>query len=94
MRGVRADAVVLEELLGVAVVGGDEAHAAALVDRVDDAAEARVGRLDRLDGRRDDAGVADHVRVREVDDDEAVRRPVSAQNASATPAADISGLWS
>ena len=50
------------------------------VHRRDDLAEARVDRLDRLDRRRDDAGVADHVGVGEVDDPEAVaRRPTSAR---------------
>ena len=37
----------------------------------DDLAEAAVDRLDRRHRRRDDAGVADHVGVREVDDPEA-----------------------
>ncbi len=58
----------VEQLLGVAVVGGHEADAAELGDPLDDPAEAAVGRLDRLDDGRDHAGVADHVRVREVDD--------------------------
>ena len=40
--------------------------------RVDDAAEARVERLDRLDGGVEVAGVADHVAVREVADDRVV----------------------
>ena len=71
MRGVWADAVVGEELLGVPVVGDDEAHAAGPFDRAHDPAEARVGRLDRLHDRRNDSGVADHVGVREVDDDKA-----------------------
>ena len=43
-------------------------------DGVDDAAEAGVRRLDRGDHRGDDAGVADHVRVREVDDRERIAR--------------------
>ena len=41
-------------------------------DRGDDVAEAGVDRLDRRDRGRDDAGVADHVGVGEVDDPEAV----------------------
>ena len=72
VRRVRADAVVLEQLLGVPVVGRHEADAACAVRRLDDLAEAGVGRLDRRDDRRDHAGVADHVRVREVDDAEPV----------------------
>ena len=35
-------------------------------------AERGVGGLDRLDGGRDRAGVADHVRIGQVDDREAV----------------------
>ncbi len=95
MGRVRADAVVLQERLGVPVVGDHERNAARPLDRLDHAAEAVVGRLHRLDDRRDHAGVADHVRVREVDDDEAVAvSSIARTNRSATSAADISGLWS
>ena len=41
--------VGLEHLLGVAVVGRHETDAAPAGDRLDDGAEARVGRLDGLD---------------------------------------------
>ena len=48
-------------------------------------AEARVGRLDRRDDGRDRARVADHVRVREVDDREAVAvADLGRRSASAT----------
>ena len=46
VRRVRADAVGLEHLLGVAVVGRDEADAAERRRRADDLAERGVGRLD------------------------------------------------
>ena len=52
--------------------------------------------LDAGDRGRDDAGVADHVGVGEVDDPEAVavRRSRRSVKASAAAAALISGLWS
>ena len=71
VRGVRADAVRVEHLLGVAVVGGDEATPPAARPRRRPA-RGSVDRLDRLDRRRDRPGVPDHVRVGEVDDGEAV----------------------
>ena len=70
VRGV-GRAVVLEHLVGVAVVGGDEQRAAGVLDDPTTLAEARVDGLDRGDRGRDDAGVADHVGVGEVDDPEA-----------------------
>ena len=95
MRGVRGDAVGLEELLGVSVVGGDEAHAAEARHALDDTAEAAVGLLDRGDDRGDHAGVADHVGVREVHERRSrSRSPISAQNRSATSSADIAGARS
>ena len=44
-------AVVVEHVVAVAVIGGDDARAAGLVDRLDDPAEALVDGLDRLDRR-------------------------------------------
>src|SRR3954454_21447064 len=67
-----ARAVGLEQLLCVAVVGRDEGHSPEPLDCLDDAAEAGVGRLDRPHDRRDHPGVADHVRVGEVDYSEGV----------------------
>ena len=70
VRGV-GRAVGLEHVLGVAVVGGDDAGAAGLVDGGDDPGEAGVDGLDRAHGGRDRARVPDHVGVGEVDDPEA-----------------------
>ena len=84
-----------EHRLRVPVVGGDERHAAGALDRLDDLAEARVGRLDGLTTAGIDARVADHVRVREVHDAERVAlADLLARSARATSRADISGLWS
>ena len=95
MGRVRADAVGLQHLLGVAVVGGDEADAAERGGRLDDPPEGRVGRLDGAHDGGDHARVADHVGVREVDDAEAVALAAArATTSSATPAADISGFRS
>jgi len=52
MRGVRARPVRLEHLLGVAVVGGDEAEAAAGLGGRDHLRQAAVDRLDGGDGGR------------------------------------------
>ena len=57
-------------MIGVAVVGGHHAHAAALVHRRDHLAEAPIDGLDRLHSRLDHARVTDHVGVREIDDPE------------------------
>ena len=67
MGSVRADAVRLEQLLRVAVVGSDEADAAGGVRCLDDDTEAFVRDLDRGRHSGDRARVADHVRVGEVD---------------------------
>src|SRR3990172_11508429 len=56
---VRARAVVFEHLLGVAVVGRDEADAAKALDGRDDAAEAGVHGFYRSHDGRDDARVTD-----------------------------------
>ena len=74
MGGVRR-AVGLEHVLGVAVVGGDDAGPTRFVHGRDHASQAPVDRLDRLDRRRDRSGVTDHVGVREVDDPEAEAAP-------------------
>ena len=68
--GVRR-AVRLEHVLGVAVVGGHDRHAARAGDGVEHPSQLGVDRLDGPDHGRDDAGVADHVGVGEVDHDEA-----------------------
>ena len=69
---VCAHTVLFEHLLRIPVVGCDQRHTALAGDRVHDPAEARVGRLDRVDDGRDRAGVADHVRVGEIDHRERV----------------------
>ena len=61
----------LPHLVGVAVVGRDEGLAADLVDGGEEDAEAAVDRFAGLADRGEVAGVADHVRVGVVDDDEA-----------------------
>ena len=72
MSGERGNAVCVEHLVNVAVVGGDQALTAHLEDRVNDLAYAVVGRFDRLDGCLEHAGMADHVAVCEVQDDNIV----------------------
>ena len=91
---MRADAVGLEHLLGVAVIGRHEADPAERERRLDDTAERGVRRLDGADDGRDHARVADHVGIREVDDAEAVAVRQRSTTSSATPAADISGFRS
>ena len=66
--GTAGDGV--DEHLGVAVVCGDEEGAAVLADGVVDASELTVDGFDGADGGLDLAGVADHVGVGEVDDDD------------------------
>ena len=62
----------LPHLVGVAVVGRDERLAADLVDGGEEDAEAAIDRFAGLADRGEVAGVADHVRVRVVDDDQTV----------------------
>src|SRR5688572_32079272 len=57
-------------LLGVAMVGGDDERSAAGKRRIDDPADAFIDDFDGLDGGVQLAGVADHIGVGEVDDDE------------------------
>lgn len=66
--GTTGDGV--DEQLGVAVVGGDEQRTSTLFDGGVDAAELGVDGFDGLDGGVEFAGVADHVGVGEVDDDD------------------------
>src|SRR3954463_230207 len=65
-------AVGLQHVVAVAVVGGDDAGAALGGDGVDDLGELGVDGFEGLDCGGDDAGVADHVGIGEVDDSEAV----------------------
>jgi hypothetical protein len=60
----------VDEHLGVAVIGGDEEVSSVLTDGVVDAAQFPIDCFDCTDGGFDLAGVADHVGVGEVDDDD------------------------
>ena len=95
VRRVRA-AVGLEHVVGVAVVGGHDADAARLVHRLHDPAEALVHGLDGLHRGLDHPGVADHVRVGEVDDPEAevALAPALHERVGRAPRALISGFLS
>ena len=62
--------VRLEHVVGVSVVGGDQAGAAGGVDGLDHFAQTPIDRLHRLDRGRDHARVTHHVGVGEVDDPE------------------------
>ncbi len=70
--GVRLARLLVHHPLAVAVVGGDDGHAALGVDGRHQPPGALVHRLDRLDGRLQNAGVADHVGIGEVDQHEVV----------------------
>ena len=69
VRGQRLAGIVLDHLLGVAVVGGNQRRAALGHRRLDDAPDASVHRLDGLDRGLEHAGMADHIGVGVVHDD-------------------------
>ena len=71
VRGVRAAGERVEHQLAVAVVGGDDQRAASSRARRQ-YGRARVDRFHRLDRGRQTAGVADHVGVGVVEDDQVV----------------------
>ena len=73
MRGLCETRLVVDHLLGVAVVCVDENMRIKLEKARQDLADALVRHLDRLRRRLEIARVADHVAVRVVDDDESVR---------------------
>ena len=73
MLGLRV-AIGVAHLLDVAVVGGDDQRPAGGDRRVDDPPEAGIDDLGRGDRGVPHAGVADHVGVRVVGDDEVVAR--------------------
>ena len=62
----------VDHLLAVAVVGGDDGAAALSLDGVEDSAAADIDGFDGLNGGGENAGVADHVAVGEVDDDHVI----------------------
>ena len=66
---MRAAGCRIDQLLGIAVVGGNDHGAAIGAQRLLDAAEASVHRFHALDGWRDLPGVADHVGIGKVHDD-------------------------
>ena len=87
------NAVRVEHLLEIAVVGADQHLAAGREDRVGQSAERDIDRFDRLDRRGFDAGVADHVRVRDVADDEIeLSDAIASTSLSVTSGQLISGL--
>ena len=72
VRGVGHVVFEIPHLFEVAVVGQDHGRAAELFDLVEDFSDAGIDGLGGLDRRREHAGVADHVRVGKVDDDDIV----------------------
>ena len=72
MGGVGGRAVSVQHPLGVAVVGGNEGHAAHPGGSLHHLAHPRVHGLHGLDGGLEHAGVAHHVAVGEVEDDHIV----------------------
>ena len=72
MGGVGGDAVGVQHPLGIAVVGGDQGHAAHAGGGLHHLAHAVVHGLHGLDGGLKHAGVAHHVAVGEVEDDHVV----------------------
>ena len=79
--GGHGAAIGLEHDLGVAVVGGDHGDAAHFQGGLHHPAHARVHRLHGLDGGLENAGVAHHVAVGEVQDDDVIRAGVDALDA-------------
>ena len=69
MCGPGLTGLIVDQLLSVAVIRCDEHLSADLQDGVNDSSDTRVNGLDRLDGRRLDACMSDHIRVREIGDD-------------------------
>ena len=72
MRRVRLAGFIVEHLLGVAVIGGDEQLAARGLHRLENTPEAPVHRLDGLYRGVEIAAVADHVGIGVVADDDVV----------------------
>ena len=72
MGGVRLARVGVLHHLDIAVIGGQQHHAARLLQRRDQATDADVDRIHRLDGGAHDAGMAHHVGIGIVADDQVV----------------------
>jgi hypothetical protein len=62
----------IDHQFGIAVIGGDQQRPALGEDGIGDLSKAGIDRLDRLDRRREHAGVADHVGIGEVQHEEVV----------------------
>ena len=73
-------AVLIQHLLGVAVVGGDKGHAAQVRRGLHDLGHAGVHGLHGGHGRVEDTGVAHHVAVGKVQDDDIVLAALDAAN--------------
>src|SRR5699024_10871687 len=78
--GVGSDPVVVQHPVGVAVVGGDEGHAAHLGGGLHHLAHALVHGLHGLHSGVKHAGVTHHVAVGEVEDDDVVLAALDALN--------------
>ena len=91
---MRADTVRLEHLLGVAVIGRDEAHATACERRLDDPAECGVRCLDRLTTAGITPVCPTMSGFAKLTTQKAYPSGSAATTSSATPAADISGFSS
>ncbi|MPN13458.1 hypothetical protein SDC9_160779 [bioreactor metagenome] len=78
MRGERAAVDRINHLLAVAVIGGDDAAPAGAEDCVHDRLDAFVHRVNGGDRGVHDAGMTDHVRIREVKDHCVVNAAVDA----------------
>src|ERR1700677_1496523 len=72
VRGMGAAAFRVDHLLAIAVVGEDEERAALGECGIDDFADAFVGHLTGLARRGKHPGVAGHVAIGEIDDDQIV----------------------
>ncbi len=70
MRGMRLSGLGIAHHLDVAMIGGDQQRTACALDRPRETPETKVDRLDRLDRRLEVAGMADHIGVGVVEDDD------------------------
>ena len=73
-------AVLVDHLVGVAVVCGDKRHAVHLADSGNNLTNAVVNSLNSLNSRLKNACVTNHVAVGEVEDDHIVNSAVNSVN--------------
>jgi len=64
--------VLVDHHLGIAVIGSDKALRAGLPDDISNLTETGINRFGRRDRRRVDAGMANHIAIREIADNEVV----------------------